>query len=392
MSASSSDDDLEAYDPDQDLAERRQIQRGIRALERDMLEKAEEYLVPSSKRIGETLKSLNEIASNIKQTTEAAIDSRALLTLVDLNHRKLQRMTAGHLSTGVDPDEFVSKCITYMRRANGIEDDENEELTYTQRRRRGGPALNGNGHENDGSDDDDDAGMDYEDGAAGDTLNWSHLGRYACVPAGRRPPLSGHLLGPLSVEKKTREVVVRSAPLRLRDLQEVRPQVLNTEDLSQKENDLTAICNQILKELKRALRTAISEVQRVHQDDTMDDQDVVAAMERVGLTESGSLDLVRFCINPRSFGQTVENMFYVSFLIREGMVEMKYEENGLPSLCKSERETPNIPNKNAMRRQAIMSIDMPTWRDLITTFNIKKSMIEHRYEAQDQPGARGWYT
>lgn len=46
-----------------------------------------------------------------------------------------------------------------------------------------------------------------------------------------------------------------------------------------------------------------------------------------------------------------------------------------------------------MKRQAIMSIDMPTWRDLIQAFNIKEPMIEHRQESQTQgPGARGWYS
>lgn len=46
-----------------------------------------------------------------------------------------------------------------------------------------------------------------------------------------------------------------------------------------------------------------------------------------------------------------------------------------------------------MKRQAILSIDMPTWKELIKTFDIKESMIEHRKEAKVVgPGARGWYS
>ncbi len=46
-----------------------------------------------------------------------------------------------------------------------------------------------------------------------------------------------------------------------------------------------------------------------------------------------------------------------------------------------------------MRHQAIMSIDMATWRDIIDTFEIKQSMIPSREEAsQEGPGARGWYS
>lgn len=333
------EEDLEAYNPDQSLGERRQIQRGIRSLERDMHENAESYLDPKSTRVHDTLKSLDRFSTDIRQTSEATIDSKALLTLVDLNHRKLQRLTAGSLGTGVDPDEFVSKCITYMRKAAGIANDQDEELTFTQRRRRGagdngaGGSRGRRGGRNMASDDDDE-GSDDEDGTGGDMMNWAHLGRYACVPKGKRPALTGFLLGPLSVQKKVRKPVARQAPLRLRDLKEVRPEVLNTEDLAKHEKqDLTAICNQILKQLKQRQEKAIAFVRKVHKDEELDQDDVDRAMEKLGLTEMGNIDLVRFCINPKSFGQTIENMFYVSFLIKEGMVEVKYEENGLPSLC-----------------------------------------------------------
>lgn len=319
------ENDLDAYNPDQSLEERRKIQQGIRSLEKDMHENAEEYMKPGSEKLRDTLQKLEDYAKDIRQTNEAAIDSKAFLTLSDLQHRKLQRLTAGSLGNGVDPDEFVSKCITYMRRGAGLADGEDDEPTHTQRNRRE-PVRRGAI----GSDDDDD-----EDGAGGDMMDWAHLGRYACIPNVRRPAMPGFLLGPLSVEKKTRKVVQRTAPLRVRDLQEVRPEVLNTEDLAKNENDLTAVCNKILKQLKRARDSAIAELQRINDDDNMDDDDMAQAMERLGIVESGNVDFVRFCINPKSFGQTVENMFYVSFLIREGMVEVQYEENGLPSLCKS---------------------------------------------------------
>lgn len=46
-----------------------------------------------------------------------------------------------------------------------------------------------------------------------------------------------------------------------------------------------------------------------------------------------------------------------------------------------------------MRHQAIMSIDMATWRDMIDIFNITEPMIPHRQEEEQQgPGARGWYS
>jgi hypothetical protein len=45
-----------------------------------------------------------------------------------------------------------------------------------------------------------------------------------------------------------------------------------------------------------------------------------------------------------------------------------------------------------MRHQAIMSIDMDIWRDIIDAFAIRKSMIPHREEAETGIGAAGWYS
>lgn len=313
-------EELEAYNPDQSLEERRQIQQGIRRLEQDMHENAEDYLQPTSTKVLDTLLTLDGYSGNIKQTNEAAIDSKALLTLVDLSSRKLQRLTGGNLGNGIDPDELVSKAITYMRLGRGITEGEDEELSHTQRHRR--MAV-----DNDDSDDD--------DGAGGDALDWTHLGQYACIPNTRRPAMPGFLLGPLSVQKKVRKTVARTAPLRIRDLQEVRPEVLRTEDLAKNEKqDLTAICHKVLIQLKHVQEQAHAQVRRIHEDPDKDDDDVAEAMENLGIMETGNVDLVRFCVNPWSFSQTVENMFYVSFLIREGMVEVDYEDNDLPSICK----------------------------------------------------------
>lgn len=320
------DDDLNAYNPDQSLEERRMIQQGIRRLEKDMHENAEDYLQATSTKLYDAIAKLNGYSDNIKQTNEAAIDSKALLTLVDLSSRKITRLTGGNLGNGIDPDEFVSKVITYMRKGQGIAEGEEEELTHTQRHRRAA------------ADQDD---SDDENGAAGDALDWAHLGRYACMPNIMRPALPGFLLGPLSVEKKVRKVVARTAPLRMGDIQEVRPEVLRTEDIAKSEkSDLTVICNKILKQLKHIRESAFEQLQEIQEAANKGDDDMEEAMERLGITETGYVDLVRFCINPRSFGQTVENMFYVSFLIREGMVHVQYEANGLPSLCKSRRAQP----------------------------------------------------
>ncbi|KAL0937756.1 nuclear protein qri2 [Colletotrichum truncatum] len=371
--------DSDVYDPDQPMDERREIQRRLRELQKGINENLEEYMTPGSTGLKDTLMMAQEVARGVKQTTEATIDSRLLVSAVDLSYRKTVRLMQGGTTEGVDIDEFVSKCCTYMRQAGGIEDDEAPELSSTQaRRRRTG---------NDGRLDDE--GND-------EAFNWSHLGKFASLPNVRRPALPGFLLGPLSVEKKVRKISKRTAPFRPNNLAETRPEVLNVEDLAKKENDLTAICSKILKQLQDIQSDAQTKLVELFDEREMSEEEQIKVMHEHGLRETGGVDLLRFVVNPKSFGQTVENMFYVSFLIRDGKVGIEFDSNDLPSLSPiggDEVEEEGGVKREKAKQQAIFSMDMQTWQDIIDTFDIKEPMIKHRKEATAQgPGARGWYS
>lgn len=318
------DDDSNQYDPDQSLEEKRHVQRGLRNLLRDLNENNDEYLQPDSTGLHETLRKANELSAGIKQTTEATIDSRLLVSTVDASYRKTVRLTSGNIAQGVDVDEFVSKCITYMRLGAGIVEDDAPELTSTQQQRRvpGRGAI--------GSDDDED-----EIGDEGDMFNWEHLGRFACLPHIRRPATSGFLLGPLSVEKKVRKIVKRTAPFRPGNLRETRPEILNAEDVQRSENnDLTVICSKILQRLEKVCGEAQDKIEAAVERGASDEEQT-RMMKKYGLRSTGGICMMKFLINPRSFGQTVENMFYASFLIRDGRVQIEFDEDELPSLRKS---------------------------------------------------------
>ncbi|KAI1141126.1 hypothetical protein F5Y05DRAFT_376456 [Hypoxylon sp. FL0543] len=377
----------EDFDPDQSMEERRNLQRGYRGLLRGLVENNDEYLQPDSTGLLDTLQAANENFSGVKQPTEAVIDSKVLVSTADASYRKTVRLTSGNIAQGIDVDEFVSKCITYMRLGSGIAEDDAPELTATQqhRRRPGRGALGG------GADDGDD---DDEIGDEGDMFNWEHLGQFACLPNIRRPATPGFLLGPLSAQVKKRKIVKRSAPFRPDNLRETRPEVLDAEAVQRTEkNDLTTICSKILQRLIQVQEEA-QEIVESACNRGASDEEAQKLMDRHGLRDTGGIDLLKFIVNPHSFGQTVENMFYVSFLIRDGRIKIDFDDNGLPALHPVNREEETGPSKHrAQKQQAVFPIDMKLWREIIDAFNITEPIIEHREEETHQgPGSRGWYN
>jgi non-structural maintenance of chromosomes element 4 len=53
---------------------------------------------------------------------------------------------------------------------------------------------------------------------------------------------------------------------------------------------------------------------------------------RAILEDLGEYNLFKFVVNPNDFGQSVENVFYLSFLIKEGVVALEVKD-GEPMIC-----------------------------------------------------------
>ena len=99
------------------------------------------------------------------------------------------------------------------------------------------------------------------------------------------------------------------------------------------------------------------------------------------LAEIGTFPFYHFITDPQSLGRTVENLFYVSFLIRDNrarifipelMAESNelYIEDILPEDEEEEEPSNNVSN------QLILTMSSKTWRKAIEKYNIEKAFLE----------------
>ncbi|KAJ7178410.1 Nse4 C-terminal-domain-containing protein, partial [Mycena crocata] len=172
--------------------------------------------------------------------------------------------------------------------------------------------------------DDESDGEDTE--VNGAHLEWDRIGRKALAKS-RRVPAMGFMLGPLSIEQKKRTVTKRAKFEK--DKAEMRkPQELKEEDIARSENETTKN---------------------------------VATLEALLVEEEGPINLFKFVINPNDFAQSVENIFYLSFLIRDGKVALETQEDGQVIIFICQQPDDNDYISGLKKRQIVLEFDKATW-------------------------------
>jgi non-structural maintenance of chromosomes element 4 len=112
---------------------------------------------------------------------------------------------------------------------------------------------------------------------------------------------------------------------------------------------------------------------------TATDQRVAAALSCLEeVSEQGPVSLFHFVLNPKSFTQTVENIFDVSFLVNKGNAALTFHNN-IPYIQKS---APPGSSDEAQKvqnwQQFVCKLDVGRYYQLIEAFQIDKCFLPHR--------------
>ncbi|KAI0684484.1 Nse4 C-terminal-domain-containing protein [Cytidiella melzeri] len=315
-----------AYDPDQDPEERRGLRKDYRVLQGRFDDSNKDQEPVKAEDVLETVEKANELFDKVKGTSEATMDSNLLLKASMKSAMLARNMKSG--GGAFDVDDFVSKLITFM-----------------------GGRRNADMHENDNDDDDETYDDDEDDD--GTPLDWERIG-WKAMAKSRRAPAMDFMLGPLSIETKKRNVTKR-AKLEKNIEDQKKPQNITEDDIQRSEHETTKNVS-TLEDLLQGL---------------------------------GQINLFRFIINPNDFGQSVENMFYLSFLIRDGKCALDLD-NGEPIIFLSEPPSADDYEGGLSKQQMVMELDMATWERAIEVFGIREPTIPQRTKEKTRIGNK-WY-
>lgn len=364
---------LRFYNPNQDPEQRRRLRATMRDHQRMVEDNRDEIVKPNGMLL-EALKKQNNLFGKVRQTADAALDSRFLINASELAGKKLNNSMQGNAGVGIDLDQFVSKCIYFIKSGGHVAGEEDA------------PTIP--------------VGDDEEDEDP-DGLDWALLGRQACFPCNRRPPTTSFLLGPLSVQKRVSTTQRKARSQRQPVGPATRPQEIQEGDIQKSENSnlsnlVKGIRGRLQDHLERGMTGVEEELEPIAEDDLTEVHQAAAFRRfRIAQAPSGeaAVNLLDFTINPHDFGQTVENLFYVSFLVREGNARIAKDEHGLPLLLPAQPlGVSDQREKNVQKHQAVFSIDYPTWQMFIEAFDIHEPIIPHREQEHQTVGSSGWYT
>ncbi|KAI4495728.1 hypothetical protein M0802_008351 [Mischocyttarus mexicanus] len=90
------------------------------------------------------------------------------------------------------------------------------------------------------------------------------------------------------------------------------------------------------------------------------------------------LDFFSLILHPNDFGKTIENMLYVSFLVRDGIIKLMKDNTGILiiQVCSKDMILRSKQTGTHVNVQNVMSLNMKQWKVLKDVYKLKKPMLD----------------
>ncbi|XP_005439260.2 non-structural maintenance of chromosomes element 4 homolog A [Falco biarmicus] len=307
-----------------DERRRRMIRNQYRELIYSVQQNREDMLSSKSNRLTEALEEANKLFSAVSCAREAALDAQFLVLASNLGKEKASELHFG--MTAFDSLAFAEDLLTFM----GINRIEKEE--------------------NDGDSDCEDISGGYLACNA-----WHKLGAEA-EQYFRRAPSFHYMLGSF-----------KSDPPVPRQRIERQKKTTGGEE-------------------KRAMPAQLKKMEESHQEATEKEVERILGLLQTHFkndpdTPISFFDLV---IDPKSFPRTVENIFHVSFIIRDGFARLKLDDDKLPIIEPSKDSERREGDGGAgERNQVVISLNHQEWKEIVETYEITEPMISSPLKNED---------
>lgn len=208
------------------------------------------------------------------------------------------------------------------------------------------------------------------------------LGRQAGACFNAIPPSVQFLLGPLEQDytpsQRRRRQQRQVDESEEEDEEEQRPDEVKKQKTAQNimEKQMKECTKALIRESKKQYDKDMAEIQREYGSD--DDCDEAKKRERAkAVQNAGKIPLVNALWNHKSFTQTVENLFHLSFMVKEGRAELGTTDEGTPTF-RSRTNMNMLQADHPPSRQAIISLNMKDWRALTEAYEAYDHVVPNR--------------
>ncbi|XP_049620456.1 non-structural maintenance of chromosomes element 4 homolog A [Suncus etruscus] len=130
-------------------------------------------------------------------------------------------------------------------------------------------------------------------------------------------------------------------------------------------------------EEQRAMPAQLKRMEESHQEATEKEVERILGLLQTYFHEDPDtpMSFFDFVIDPHSFPRTVENIFHVSFIIRDGFARIRLDQDRLPIIEPVNDENERSEQNTQIRNQGIIALSYRDWEEIVKTFEISEPVI-----------------